>query len=120
MSEQEDAARYRWLRDAAQTTTFDCPRWTVAREYGGFGETYRGETLDTEIDQAMAEAGFPVTTWIRVDSERLPEPFSYAWTYDSRLKRRTIIYWTTPSTARFGEFVTHWKPLYRPEEPEDV
>ena len=52
-----DAARYRWLRDAAQTTNFDTPRWTVAHEYGGMGRTFRGNELDAAIDAAIARVG---------------------------------------------------------------
>jgi hypothetical protein len=51
-----DAARYRWLRDAAKTTDFDLPRWTVAREESGWGNTYRGDALDAAIDAAMKES----------------------------------------------------------------
>lgn len=50
-----DAARYRWLREAAQTTDFTTPRWTVAKEHGGCGQVYRGEQLDAAIDAAMVK-----------------------------------------------------------------
>lgn len=52
----KDAARYRWLRDNARTTDFTLPRWTVAREEGGYGQTYRGEELDAAIDTALQQA----------------------------------------------------------------
>lgn len=54
---ERDAGRYRLLRNAAKVTDFTLPRWTVAREEGGYGQTYRGEQLDTAIDAAIASAG---------------------------------------------------------------
>jgi len=56
--------------------------------------------------------------WILVSEARMPKPFSYLWTFDSRSKRIVVIYWTTPSTSRFGEYVTFWRPIERPEPPE--
>lgn len=52
-ADRRDAERYRWLRDAAKTTDFTLPRWTVAKESGGFGQCYSGANLDAAIDAAM-------------------------------------------------------------------
>lgn len=49
---EDNDRRYRWLRDAAKTTDFTCPRWVVSVESGGMGQTYRGDDLDAAIDAA--------------------------------------------------------------------
>lgn len=54
-SDAKDAARYRWLRDQVTPDDFysGAPRWSVAREQGGYGEVFRGEKLDEAIDSAL-------------------------------------------------------------------
>lgn len=49
---EDNDRRYRWLRDAAKTTDFTCPRWVVSVESGGMGQTFRGDDLDAAIDAA--------------------------------------------------------------------
>jgi hypothetical protein len=56
---RQDAARYRWLKAVTSEKREPYSNsfyWSVAREYGGKGEIFRGNRLDIVIDAAIAAA----------------------------------------------------------------
>jgi hypothetical protein len=59
---KQDAARYRWLKAVTSEKREPYSNsfyWSVAREYGGKGEIFRGNRLDIVIDAAIAAAPSP-------------------------------------------------------------